>query len=195
MRRYLPLSVSRNHGTDAVIDLRVFPSPGTPTKSLISILRFNNFGWNFGGPIVHKKLFFFAGEEWKRIRQFANSQSLTLPTTAELAGDFRDLAPATGPRVTLRQPSTRPPGCTITNDVMSPQCIAWTRPAARAVFRMQSRGYSSCAETICGIRLCVFSFVGQEECRLEPADGYLKKMPAARAQPRHVNPLSRSVGC
>src|SRR6266852_2130420 len=79
----------RNNIFDAINPAnKIFIPPGTPTKRLESILRYNDFGWNFGGPILHKKLFFFAGEEWKRIRQLAPSQKLTLPTTAELAGNF-----------------------------------------------------------------------------------------------------------
>ncbi len=54
-------------------------------------LRFNDFGWDFGGPIKRGKLFFFAGEEWKRIRLTAVPQSRTLPTAAELTGDFSAL--------------------------------------------------------------------------------------------------------
>src|SRR5207245_8065253 len=77
----------RNNIFDAINPAnKIFIPPGTPTKRLESILRYNDFGWNFGGPILHKKLFFFAWQEWKRIRQTANPQQLTIPTTAELAG-------------------------------------------------------------------------------------------------------------
>lgn len=51
-------------------------------------LRFNNFGFNLGGPIIKDKLFFFGGSEWKYIRQFTNTQARSLPTRAELLGDF-----------------------------------------------------------------------------------------------------------
>src|SRR5436309_2563303 len=47
------------------------PAPG----ALKTPLRFNDFGWDFGGPIKRGKLFFFAGEEWKRIRLTATPQS------------------------------------------------------------------------------------------------------------------------
>ena len=51
-------------------------------------LRFNNFGWNFNGPIVKDKLFFFAGQEYKYIRQDAAPVRRILPTRAERLGDF-----------------------------------------------------------------------------------------------------------
>src|SRR5258705_552835 len=63
------------------------PAPG----ALKTPLRFNDFGWDFGGPIKRGKLFFFAGEEWKRIRLTATPQSRTVPLAAELTGDFSAL--------------------------------------------------------------------------------------------------------
>jgi Carboxypeptidase regulatory-like domain len=51
-------------------------------------LRFNNFGWNFNGKIVKDKLFFFAGQEYKYIRQDAPPVSRNMPTRAERLGDF-----------------------------------------------------------------------------------------------------------
>ncbi len=51
-------------------------------------LRFNNFGFSFGGPIIKDKFFAFGGVEWKIIRQFTNTATQTLPTSAELRGDF-----------------------------------------------------------------------------------------------------------
>ena len=103
----------------------IFPSsklnitPTTPIRSLIPVLRYNDFGWDVGGPIKRDKLFFFAGEEWKRIILNANPQILTVPTTAELGGNFSDVAA----QVTLHRPPNAPAGCTITNNVLSPACI------------------------------------------------------------------------
>ncbi len=64
------------------LDARSFFSP------VRQKLRFNNFGWNFNGPIVKNKFFFFAGEEWKYIRQDAAPVRRTIPTRAERLGDF-----------------------------------------------------------------------------------------------------------
>ena len=51
-------------------------------------LRFNNFGYDVGGAIKKDKLFFFVGEEWKRLRQQQNPTRVTVPSSALLAGDF-----------------------------------------------------------------------------------------------------------
>jgi Carboxypeptidase regulatory-like domain/TonB-dependent Receptor Plug Domain len=75
-------------------------TPSTAADQLKPPLRFNDFGWDLGGPIKKGKLYFFAGQEWKRIRQFAAPQGLTVPTSAELAGDFSHAG------VTLCQPGT-----------------------------------------------------------------------------------------
>lgn len=105
-------------------------------------LRFNDFGWNVGGPIIHDKFFFFAGEEWKRIRQSATTQNMTIPTTAELGGDFRDM---TG--LTLKAPPSAPAGCTITNNVLSPQCITTDGKAIAGVYAAMSKVASSFSNT------------------------------------------------
>src|SRR5947207_2483789 len=64
------------------LDARSFFSP------VRGKLRFNNFGWNFNGPIKKDKFFFFGGQEWKYIRRDAAPMRRSLPTRAERAGDF-----------------------------------------------------------------------------------------------------------
>jgi hypothetical protein len=64
------------------LDARNFFSPSKGK------LRFNDFGWHLGGPIKRNKLFFFAGQEWKRIRQDEAPLLATLPTRAQRQGDF-----------------------------------------------------------------------------------------------------------
>ncbi|MBS1858151.1 MAG: TonB-dependent receptor [Acidobacteria bacterium] len=77
------------------LDARNFFSPDKQQ------LRFNDFGWNLGGPIKKNKLFFFVGEEWKRLRQQAAPTRVTLPTTDQMNGIF-------GTR-TIYQPGTKTP--------------------------------------------------------------------------------------
>ncbi len=66
-------------------------------------LRYNDFGWSLGGPIQKDKLFFFAGEEWKKIRRSTTPALRTLPTQAMRQGNFSALA------TPLRDPTTGQP--------------------------------------------------------------------------------------
>jgi hypothetical protein len=85
-------------------------------------LRFNDFGYNLGGPILKNKLFFFVGEEWKRIRQQAAPTRKTLPSLAELNGNFA----GTGHTINLPGTKTPYPGNAIPASAITPdgQAIA-----------------------------------------------------------------------
>jgi Carboxypeptidase regulatory-like domain/TonB-dependent Receptor Plug Domain len=69
----------RNDKTDARAALAPVKAP----------LRYNNAGYSIGGPIIKNKFFFFGGQEWKFIRRSLTAAQRTLPTRAELSGDFR----------------------------------------------------------------------------------------------------------
>src|SRR5579871_3535183 len=81
---------SRYHGTvyeflrNGAMDASPFEAMGN--NHLVQ----NNFGASFGGPMLgeKKKTFFFVNYEGLRLAQ-ADAQVLTVPTAAELAGDFR----------------------------------------------------------------------------------------------------------
>lgn len=77
-------------------DARSFFAPVRPT------LRYNNYGYSIGGPMpfLHfgeggpivksgkDKFYFFFGQEWKTIHRLSAVQTRTLPSLAELNGDF-----------------------------------------------------------------------------------------------------------
>lgn len=129
----------RNDYFDATFpSAKLTATPTTPIRSLIPVLRYNDFGWELGGPIKHDKLFFFVGEEWKRIILNANPQILTVPTSAELTGNFADVSS----QVTLKTPANAPAGCTITGNVLSSACIT---PDGKAIANVYSQMAKSAA--------------------------------------------------
>ena len=103
------------------MDARSFFSPAKDK------LRFNNFGWTLGGPITipgkfntsRQKLFFFAGQEFRRRRQNQLMRATT-PTSAERSGIINSTTqlvyPVNFPVVALRgQPITDPSRATPAN--------------------------------------------------------------------------------
>jgi hypothetical protein len=57
----------------------------------------NQYGANFGGHIIKDKTFFFVSWEQFRLRQGGNPLTSSVPTPAELAGNFSSLCPGISP--------------------------------------------------------------------------------------------------
>jgi hypothetical protein len=125
--------------------------PGQPSSSpnvLKPPLRYNDWGWAFGGPILRHKLFFFGGQEWKRLRAPQSPTAMTLPTQSEVKGDFSDILPGSaglpaGGGLNLVAPANAPPGCTITNNVMTAACITPDGLAMANVFSQTAKQLST----------------------------------------------------
>ncbi len=77
----------RNDKVDATNDFDIFGRQ--PYKQ-------NQFGFTLGGPVIKNKLFFFGDYEGLRIRQ-ALPQLSTVPTSAEVGGDFSAFLDLTSP--------------------------------------------------------------------------------------------------
>src|SRR5262249_16735276 len=56
-------------------------------KVQVPPIRWNDFGFTFGGPIRKNKTFFFYSQEMRRIITYTTFSPI-LPTTAQLAGNF-----------------------------------------------------------------------------------------------------------
>src|SRR5713226_8677251 len=105
---------------------------------------FNDFGWDLGGPIPYiqrkGKLFFFAGQEWKKFRGVypgltTASASETFPTATEAAGNFTDVLPG----LPLKTPAVIPASCSggvlySAPNVINPPCITGDGAAIAALY-------------------------------------------------------------
>jgi Carboxypeptidase regulatory-like domain/TonB-dependent Receptor Plug Domain len=59
-----------------------------------ALLRYHNFGWNLGGPIKKDKLFFYYGQELRRVRTVrgAGVVNTRVPTALQRQGDFSEFS-------------------------------------------------------------------------------------------------------
>lgn len=103
---------TRNHTPDV---------PGLLPNSTVAPFRYNQFGYNIGGPFYipnkfnkdKNKFFWYWGQEWVRYR-FLDSAQWTVPTALMRQGNFSELL-TTGPQnilgkvVTVRDPTTGSP--------------------------------------------------------------------------------------
>ena len=128
-------------------------NPGTkltnPTAkgyTAVPPFHFNDFGWKLGGPIPYiqrkGKLFFFAGQEWKKFRGVypgltAASVQETFPTATEAAGDFSDIYNG-GKGLVLKTPAVIPASCAgvlyTAPNVINPACITGDGAAMASLY-------------------------------------------------------------
>jgi hypothetical protein len=122
-------------------------NPAAKGYAAVPPFHYNDFGWDLGGPIPYiqqrGKLFFFAGQEWKKLRGLipggpAASTQETFPTATEAAGDFTDIYNG-GAGLVLKTPAVIPASCsggvlyTGTN-VINPTCISGDGAAIAALY-------------------------------------------------------------
>ena len=112
---------------------------------------YNDFGWSLGGPapfILKDKLFFFAGQEFKKFRGVypgltTATQGQTFPTAAEAQGNFTDLNPGAANGFTLATPAVIPASCggvlyTAPN-VINPSCITGDGAAMASLYTQAAK--------------------------------------------------------
>ncbi len=75
----------RHDGMDSA---NYFSPTGADGRKIKQRLRFHDYGGALGGPVLKDRMFFFVGQEYKNIRRQTNPVQRTVPTSAELNGDF-----------------------------------------------------------------------------------------------------------
>ena len=120
-------------------------NPTAKGYAAVPPFHFNDFGWDLGGPIPYIQkghLFFFAGQEWKKFRGVypgltAASVQETLPTAAEVAGNFTDVYNG-GTGLVLKTPAVIPASCggvfLTAPNVINPACISGDGAAIAALY-------------------------------------------------------------
>lgn len=114
---------------------------GLPSDNKTPIERYNDYGFTIGGPLFIPKLyhpdknktFFFWSEEWRKAST-PGTNTITVPTAAELAGTFA--APIT----------VAPIGCVTTsggNSTISPSCFSTNAKAYLSAFMAANPANSS----------------------------------------------------
>jgi hypothetical protein len=132
----------QNNAWNAAAPSTKLANPNVTGYAAVPPFHLNDFGWAVGGPVrgiqPKGKLFFFAGQEWKKFRGSAAglgtaSAQETFPTAAEATGNFTDVA-GINAGAGLKTPAVVPPGCTIAANVLSPACITRDGAAIAAVY-------------------------------------------------------------
>jgi len=121
-------------------------NPTAKGYAAVPPFHFNDFGWDVGGPVPFLqrkgKLFFFAGQEWKKFRGVypgltAASVQETFPTATEAAGNFSDVYNG-GAGLVLKTPAVIPASCAgvlySSPNVINPACITGDGAAIAALY-------------------------------------------------------------
>src|SRR5579863_523828 len=122
-------------------------NPAATGYTAVPPFHFNDFGWDLGGPVPYiqrrGKLFFFAGQEWKKFRGVypgltAASVQETFPTATEAGGDFTDVYNG-GAGLVMQTPAVIPASCSggvlyTAPNVINPTCIAGDGAAIAALY-------------------------------------------------------------
>jgi len=116
------------YGRNDKFDANNFFSKQTATAK--PKLRYNDYGYSLGGPAVKSKLFFFGGQEWKKIRRDTTPTFRTLPTNAMIGGDFSAIT------TVLRDPQTGQP---FPGNVIPPNRITADGRAIGAVYAAMAK--------------------------------------------------------